>query len=151
MYLPVGAAMAVFEPGSRVTGRPGKLNPKQLAAGADFIIVGKVASIAYYQQGTGNIYTLATLAVEQNIKGKTEAEVVIRVPGGEAGGLSLMVTDNPGFRKGERALVFLKKDEGNFTVVGGLYGKVTIDENNAVGGKPLTGFIEQFKDITARQ
>jgi hypothetical protein len=89
--------------------------------------------------------------VEQTIKGETGGEVVIRVVGGEVGGLVLMVTDTPSFQSGERVVVFLDKGEGIFTVVGGFQGKLTIDKNNRVSGdKPLTEFIDQIKDALAR-
>ena len=147
-----GAAMAGCDHSSQSTGElVGKLTLEQLAARANSILVGKVTNIAYYQEGKRNIYTLVTLSVEQPIKGETEGEVVIRVPGGEIDGLVMMVTDTPSFQLGERAVVFLDKGEGTFTVVGGFQGKFTVDENNMVGNKPLTEFIDQLKDILARQ
>jgi len=136
-------------PDTKVT--TGKVTPEQLAAEAEVILVGKVTDIASYQQGEGNIYTLVTLSVEQTIKGEAAGEVVIRIPGGEAGGLTMMVTDNPSFQPEERAVVFLAKGEGIFTVVGGMYGKYTIDENDMVGGRPLTEFIGQLRDTLAKQ
>lgn len=132
-------------------GLVGKLTLEQLAAKANSILVGKVTNIACYQEGKGNIYTLVTLSVEQTIKGETEGEVVIRVLGGEVGELEMMVTDTPSFQVGERAVVFLDKGEGIFTVVGGFQGKFTIDENNMVGNIPLTEFIDQIEAILASQ
>jgi hypothetical protein len=129
----------------------GKLTPQWLAAAADSILVGRVTDISFRQPGVGNIYTLVTLSVEQHIKGDAEGEVVIKMPGGKAGGLTMMVTDYPSFKKGERAVVFLAKREGIFTVAGGLYGKLVIDENNTVGDKSLTELIKQIKDILAKQ
>ena len=132
-------------------GLVGKLTLEQLAARADSILVGKVINITCHQEGKGNIYTLVTLSVEQTIKGETGGEVVIRVLGGEVGGLVMMVTDTPSFQVGEKAAVFLDNGEGILTIVGGFQGKFTIDENNMVGNMPLTEFIDQIKDILARQ
>ena len=123
-----------------------KLTLEQLTARADSILVGKVTDITVHKEGKGNIYTLVTLSMEQTIKGETGGKVVIRVPGGEVGGLVLMVTDTPSFQLGERAVVFLDKGEGIFNVVGGFQGKFSIDENNMVSrNMPLTEFINQIK------
>ncbi|MCJ7515403.1 MAG: hypothetical protein MUO89_05495 [Dehalococcoidia bacterium] len=89
--------------------------------------------------------------MEQTIKGETEGELVIRAPGGEINGLVMMATDAPSFQLGERVVVFLDKGEGIFTVVGGFHEKFTVDNNNIVGDKPLTEFIDQIKDVLARQ
>ena len=157
LFLLVGATMAGCGPGTQTSSPPsqstvglvGKLTIEQLAARANSILVGEVTNIACYQEGKGNIYTLVTLAVEQTIKGEAEGEVVIRVPGGEVGGIVMMVTDTPSFRLGEGAVVFLDNDEGTFTVVGGFQGKFPVDENNMVGDKSLTEFIDQIKAVLA--
>lgn len=130
---------------------PGQLTLEYLAAKADSILVGGVNNVTYYQEGEGNIYTQVTLSAEQTIKGETGGEVVIRVPGGKVDGLEMVVTGTPSFQLGERVVVFLDKEaEGIFTVVGGFQGKFTID-NNMVGDKPLTEFIDQIEDILSRQ
>ena len=114
---------------------------------ADTILAGKVTGVAS-QQEDKNIYTLVTLAVEQVIKGEAAGEVTIKLPGGEAGGVTLAVTDYPGFKTDEKVLVFLNKDGGTYKIAGGLYGKYTINENNTVSdNKPLAEFIAQIKSI----
>ena len=122
---------------------PGRLTLEQVASDADSILVGQVTDITYYQESEGNIYTQVTLSAEQTIEGETRMEVVVRVPGGIVDGLEMMVTGNPSFQLGERAVVFLHEEDGGiFTVVGGFYGKFTI-ENDMVGDKPLAEFIDQ--------
>jgi len=148
-----GMSMAGCSPGSPSQGTAGlvvKLTLEQLAAEADSILVGKVVNITSYQEGKGNIYTRVTLSVEQSIKGKTGGEVVIRVPGGELNGQTMWVEDTPSFQLGERAVVFLDKGGGTFTVVGGFQGKFTVNSNNMVGDKLLTEFIGQIQAILAR-
>jgi hypothetical protein len=135
-------------PSSQGTGGlAGKLTLEQLTAKADSILAGNVTDVTCYQEGEGSIYTLVTLSTEEVIKGESVGEVVIRVPGGEVGGLEMFATDTPTFRSGERAVVFLDKGDDTFTVVGGSQGKFTIDENNMVGDKPLTEFIDQIQAI----
>ena len=129
-----------------------ELTLDELAARSDAILVGEVTDIASYQEGEGNIYTLVTLSVEQAIKGESEGEEVIRVPGGELGGQTLWVEDAPSFEPGERAVVFLEEIEGAFGVCGWHQGKFTIDNNNMVSGNiTLTEFIDQIRDILANQ
>ena len=129
-----------------------KLTLDDLALRADSVLVGEVTDITIYQEGEGNIYTLVTVSVEQTIKGESEGEVVIRVLGGEVNGQVLWVEDAPSFQSGERAVVFLEEGEGILSVVGGFQGKFTIDENNMVSGNMLlTEFIDQIKDILAKQ
>ena len=129
-----------------------KLTLDELALRADSVLVGEVTDIACYEEGKGNIYTLVTLSIDQRIKGETEGEANIRVPGGEVNGRALGVEGAPSFQLGERTVVFLNKGEGVFTVVGGFQGKFTIDKNNMVGGTmSLTEFIDQIRDILEKQ
>lgn len=130
-----------------------KLTLEELTARADSIMVGEVTDIACYEENKGNIYTLITLSVGQTVKGESEEEVVIKVPGGEVGENRLIVEDSPSFQLGERAVVFLKEGGDNkFSVVGGFQGKFGIDEGDMVSGNiPLTQFIDQIRNIVAKQ
>ena len=129
-----------------------KLTLDELTARAESILVAEVGEIACYKDDEGNIYTLVTLSIEQNIKGETQQEVVIRIPGGELNGQTLWVEDAPSFQLGERTVVFLEECEGTFSVVGGFQGKFTIDSSNMVDGDtPLSQFIDQIRDILAKQ
>jgi hypothetical protein len=147
----VASGIVACGPSAQSERLTGQLTLEYLAAKADSILVGEVNNVTYYQEGEGNIYTQVTLSAEQTIKGETEGEVVIMVPGGKVDGLVLMVTDTASFQLGERGVVFLDQEaEGIFTVVGGFQGKFIID-NNMVGDKPLTEFIDQIEDVLSRQ
>ena len=121
--------------------------------GADRIVVGTVTDVISHSDAQhGTINTLVTLSAEDCIKGSSEGQIVITLPGGETDGEWLWVEDAPSFQLGERAVVFLEENEGVFSVVGGFQGKFTIDKNSMVSGNlPLTQFIEQLRDIVARQ
>ena len=97
-----------------------QLTIDELTAKANSILVGEVTDIACHEEGKGNIFTLVTLSVEQAIKGEPGQEVVIRVPGGEVGGLKLSVSDTPSFQLGERTVVFLEEVVGTFEVRAGI-------------------------------
>ena len=130
-----------------------QLTLEQLVMGADYIVVGTVTDmISQSDAQHGSINTLVTLSAEDWIKGSLEGQIVITLPGGEMNGKWLWVEDAPSFQLGERAVVFLEESEDTFTVVGGFQGKFSIDKNNMVSGKlPLTQFIEQLRDIAAKQ
>jgi hypothetical protein len=145
--IPTSITSTVSTTPASTTGTPGKVPLERLVEMAGYIITGQVTNIAKNQQIDGVVYTLVTFLVEQNIKGETGPEVTIRIQGGEIGGIGMMATDNAAFHAEEKAVVFLASVEGYFTVVGGLYGKVTIDENNMAGGMPLAEYIDQVKKI----
>jgi hypothetical protein len=128
-----------------------KLTLEQLTTRAVSILVGQVTSIVSHEEGSGNIYTVVTLTVEQVIKGENAQKVSVRVAGGEVNGQKLWVEDAPSFAQGERVLVFLEETGSNLSVVGGVQGKLAIDEKNMVDGDfPLTEFIDQIRNILAK-
>ncbi len=127
-----GTASALVEP----------LTIDELTARADSIVVGEVTDIACYEEGRGDIYTLVTLSVEQAVKGGPGNEVVLRVPGGEVGGLRLSVSDTPSFQPGERVVVFLEEAGSAFKVSGWYQGKFAVVDNRVVEtNQSLSSFI----------
>ena len=128
-----------------------KLTLEQLTTRAVSILVGQVTSIVSHEEGSGNIYTVVTLTVEQVIKGENAQKVSVRVAGGEVNGQQLWVEDAPRFAQGERVLVFLEDTGTSLSVVGGVQGKLAIDEKNMVeGGLPLTEFIDQIRNMLTK-
>jgi len=131
-----------------------QLTLEQLVMGADRIVVGTVTDmISHSDAQHGTINTLVTLSAEDCIKGSSEGQIVITLPGGETDGEWLWVEDVPSFQLGERTVVFLEeREDDDFSVVGGFQGKFHIDGDNMVGGNmSLTEFIDQIRDIVARQ
>ncbi len=129
-----------------------QLTLDELAIRADSILVGEVTDITAYQEENGNIYTLATISVEQTVKGQTRDKATLRTLGGELDGQVMWVEGTPGFQPGERVVVFLKKGGGAFTIIGGFQGKFIIDGNDMVSGNiPLTEFTQQIRDILIEQ
>jgi hypothetical protein len=80
------------------------------------------------------IYTYVNLRVDQTLKGKPAQEVQIRLPGGEADGIRMIVHGVASFGNQERAVVFLQNDaDGAPVVVGMAQGKYRIIRNKATG------------------
>ena len=127
-----------------------KFTIDNLTLTADSILVGEVTDITCFEENVGKIFTIVTFSVEQSIKGGTEDTVSIRVPGGTVNGRTLTVEDAPSFQPQERAVVFLDKGGDTMGVVGGFQGKFTV-ENDMVGDKTLTEFVNQIEDILSRQ
>ena len=129
-----------------------QLNLEELTAKADAILVGEVTDIAYYEEGKGDIYTMVTLSVEQTIKGESEGEVTIKVPGGEVDGLQLWVEDVPSFQLGERAFVFLEEADNALRVSGWYQGKFTVENTRVLErDQSLTSFMADICRIMEAQ
>lgn len=80
------------------------------------------------------IYSYATLYVEQSLKGSHHGKhITVRYLGGEVGSIGAFVSEEPTFTRGERVKVFLKREEsGEFSVVGGSEGKVSLTTDGIV-------------------
>lgn len=106
-----------------------KLTLEDLTRGASRIVVGDVVS-TQAQWEDGRIVTLATVQVDHNLKGSGAAQVVVRIPGGTIGNLTMKVGEAPVLNAGEEVVLFLRPNvcpcdvygwfQGKFTVVGGL-------------------------------
>lgn len=129
-----------------------ELTLDELTAEADSIIVGEVTDITSYQEGEGNIYTLVTLSVEHTIKGESEGEVAIKLPGGEVDGIGLWVADAPIFQLGERTIVFLEEVDSAFEVCGWHQGKFTVQDDRIVEtNQSLTSFMADISQAMEAQ
>ncbi len=86
-----------------------KMDLEELTEGADKIIVGTVlSSSSKWNEDRTSIFTKVTILVEERLKYAAEyQEITIIVPGGEAEGITQVVSDMPEFRAGERVLLFL--------------------------------------------
>ncbi|MFC1995017.1 IPT/TIG domain-containing protein [Chloroflexota bacterium] len=129
-----------------------QLTLDELTEKADAILVVDVTDITYLDEGEGHIFTLVTLSVEQTVKGEATDEVVLKLPGGEAGGLRLTVSDVPDFQVGERAVVFLQADEDDFRLCGWYQGKYAIQDNKIVKtNQSLSDFLADVGQVRETQ
>jgi hypothetical protein len=155
LLMPVTAGIACSNwsqvrptPELNVQGPAGKVSFEQLIARTGTIIIGRVTNLDVHKETNAVVYTIVTLDVEQTLKGTPVSQVMVRVPGG---GDDVPDADTFKFNTGERAVVFLDIGTGVYTVAGGSQGKLTIDNNNNVNGKPLSDFVDQVRDVMARQ
>ncbi len=92
------------------------------------IVRGEVESMASVEDSKGNIDTWVSIRISEGLKGvRGRDRVAVSVPGGTIRGRASLVFGAPGFRVGERVLVFATPTRaGNLTVTGLFQGKLRI-------------------------
>jgi hypothetical protein len=106
-----------------------KLSIEDLTLKAGRILVGTVVDLrSEWNSDQTLIYTYATIAVEDHLKGTPDQmEVTVMVPGGQVGDTGISVSGVAEFSEGEKVLLFLEEGEsGAFGVLGGFQGKLVI-------------------------
>lgn len=83
------------------------------ARGAEQIVVGKVASVSPVWRvndfGDRLIVSVVRVAVDETLKGDSQANIDVEVEGGTLGGLTLHVSDQQSFSPGDRAVFYLAR------------------------------------------
>lgn len=114
---------------------------KDLIKDSDSIIVGKVIDKKPYWE-EGKIFTDVMVLVDMRIKGNSDIQIVVKVPGGAVGDINAEVSDAPFFENGEEVLLFSKGNE----VVGWNQGKFTIKNDKIKEtGESLAEFVHKIK------
>jgi hypothetical protein len=112
---------------------------ESMSRNADLIITGKVVEQnSNWNEGKTRIYTLATIQVEEYLKGSNNTEpVVVSYPGGEVGEVGELYSHMPRFENNEEVLVFLKKDDKStsYKVLSGEAGKINVITDPRTGEK----------------
>jgi hypothetical protein len=127
------------------------LSTEELAARAEIVAVGQVATLASeWNENRTAIRTRITLSVDQYMKGSGQgASLTLYVPGGEVGTVGEYYSHMPVFRKDENVVVFVRKDRQNhLRVLGGEAGKFTIKKDPA-SGVPLVAGKRTLQEFTA--
>ncbi len=103
-----------------------------LAEQATHILIGQIETIeSIWNDNQTLIYSYAKVHLEEYIKGVYEGQVVIKYAGGEVGDVGLWMSNMPSFVVGERCKFYLQlQDTGEFIVIDGIRGKVSLDDNN---------------------
>jgi len=111
-----------------------KLSLEQLVQRADLIVQGQVQSVySQWDDERRLVFTYISIHVDEPLKGEPRQTVLIRQIGGRVGAIQMSVAGVPQFNRGERALVFLKRqDATTFQVVGMNQGLYEIVEDSAV-------------------
>jgi hypothetical protein len=113
------------------------------ARGAQQIILGRVASVSPEWRvndfGDRLIVSVVRVAVDETLKGDSQATVDIEVEGGTVGGLTLHVSDQQSFAPGDRAVFYLARSRRG-VIVPHLRGQGTLklDRTSRVPNSSLT-------------
>jgi hypothetical protein len=114
-----------------------KVDIKDLSKDADLIITGKVSQqISSWNEDKTRIYTIATVQVEDYIKGNvTGNSVSVKYLGGEVGDVGETYSHIPTFVNNEEVLIFLKKNENksDYSVLYGEEGKISLVNDSQTG------------------
>ncbi len=113
------------------------VNLQELSKDADLIITGKVSQqTSSWNEDKSRIYTIATIQVEDYIKGNGAGNSVsVKYLGGEVGDIGETYSHVPTFENNEVVLIFLKKNESNsdFSVLYGEEGKISLVNDSKTG------------------
>ena len=114
-----------------------RVDIKDLSKDADLIITGKVSQqISSWNEDKTRIYTIATVQVEDYIKGSvTGNSVSVKYLGGEVGDVGETYSHIPTFVNNEEVLIFLKKNENksDYSVLYGEEGKISLVNDSQTG------------------
>ncbi|MFC1905214.1 hypothetical protein ACFLXL_00200 [Chloroflexota bacterium] len=96
-----------------------------VSATADYIIEGTVTKVeSRWNEARTSINTYTELAIDNYAKGVPfdEKKLTIITPGGKVGAITQWVEDQPIFHEGKRARIYLKKTNGEFSIVCAQFG-----------------------------
>ena len=83
---------------------------REVVSESSLIVRGRVTDVRSLIGAGDRIESIATVAVENVLKGQASGFVYVRVPGGEVGRSRVVMVGAPTFRTGQRAVFFLKPD-----------------------------------------
>jgi hypothetical protein len=123
------------------------------ARGADRVVVGRVASVAPEWQvnefGDQLIVSVVRVAVSETLKGQAVPTLDVEVEGGTIGDLTLNVSDQVSFSRGERAVFYLRRNaRGAFVPHLRGQGLLKLDASDRVPGSSLT--LDEIRREAAR-
>ena len=113
------------------------------ARGADRVVVGRVALVSPIWRvndfGDRLIVSVVRVAVDETLKGQSQATVDVEVEGGTIGAVTLHVSDQESVTPGERAVFYLTRSARG-VLVPHLRGQglLKLDQSNRVPGSSLT-------------
>lgn len=126
-----------------------KLDTPTLVRESDDVLMGRVTAMESQWDDTEQyIYTYVTVAVDMNMKSIVSGPLItIKVPGGEANGMTLIVSDTPHFEVGQEVVVFVTEDEtGSYEVFGAAQGKYTVLAGKVLEMEmPLDHFLSEIR------
>jgi hypothetical protein len=104
-----------------------KLELKELAAQSGAVVRGKVADLrSEWNADHSRIVTIATVSVDECIKGGLTGKINVGTLGGEVGNVGQKVSGMPVFSRGEEVFLFLEKQGNDWGVTAHGQGKFRV-------------------------
>lgn len=104
---------------------------RRLSRLADLVVDGQVTKRAVVvEPGSGALWTTYEVDVTETWLGAARDDVVVHVPGGEAGGLSQEVSGTARLRVGKRTVLFLTLEDGRYLVLGQAQGCFRVERGD---------------------
>ena len=101
------------------------LNIEEMSQRSGQILMGSVANM-WTEKSNGDIWTVASVMVEDNVRGANGNFVEVRWMGGESDGIQQVVAGAPSASIGDRVMVFVRP---NGNIVGMAQGLFQVDED----------------------
>lgn len=109
----------------------------QLVRQAEFIFQGTVTDVKSVWEGEGgqrHIETYVTFQVQDSVKGEAGNSYTIRMLGGSVGDETMLVTDAPKFKVGDRDILFVEHNYDQFVPLVGIgHGRFHIQRDEESG------------------
>ncbi len=127
----------------------------KLVAQADVIVIGEYIDVSS-DWDKKKIYTSATFKTGRIIKGEASDTIIIKVLGGTAmhprlnTPITMNISNGVSFTKGKKALVFLKKNNNTFQIVGMSKGNISIISDDS-GQEYMGGGIKKIAAHTENE
>jgi hypothetical protein len=110
---------------------------RQLVSESSTIVRGHVTDVRAIVRADHGIESIATVAVDDTLKGDAEPFVYVYVPGGTVGRSRMLVVDAPTFKAGDQAVFFLLRGSDNALRPIGLWMGVYRLQADARTGQPM--------------
>lgn len=125
---------------------------EQLVGQAEVIFQGTVTNVKSTWEGEGaqrHIATYVTFEVGESVKGDAASSYTIRMLGGTVGDETMLITDTPNFKVGDREILFVEHNFDQFVPLVGIdHGHFRVQRDEQAGRDILVnGHGEPVKDV----
>jgi hypothetical protein len=115
-----------------------RMSLEQLAAAADAVVRARCLGTETRREA-GEVWTFASLEVEEAMKGIVPRLITVRLLGGHWGRWSVRVEGVPEFQPGEEAILFLQRTRvGDFGVTSWMQGTFRVQRDAQTGAPSVT-------------
>ena len=129
-----------------------QMSARDLTEESTTVVYGRCSEVkSVWNHDQTIIYTYVTLVPEGYVKGNSEGETIITIPGGRVGDIIYEVSEMPVFETGEEVFTFLwKHPSGKNLVTGGYQGKLKIHKDPKTVKRMIIGKSFSGEDPTVK-